>query len=140
MKGDVIRAVQDFSCHKILYVAVNCSLVTLIPKTKEAKTVKDLRPIACCTTLYKIISKIITSRLSRVVGVIIDESESKFVPGRNIQDNILIARELIRCYNRKHLSPRCTIQMDVKKAYDTVEWIALKHIMQDLNFLGEFID
>lgn len=30
--------------------------------------------------------------------------------------------------------------MDVQKAYDTVEWIALKHIMQELNLHGEFID
>lgn len=37
-----------------MYDAANCALVTLIPKYKEAKTMKDMRPITSCTTLYKI--------------------------------------------------------------------------------------
>ncbi|XP_058759242.1 uncharacterized protein LOC131632512 [Vicia villosa] len=78
--------------------------------------------------------------LRNVIGDIVDESQSAFVPGRNIQDNMLIAHVLVRGYNRKHLSPRCTIQMDVQKAYDTVEWVALKHIMQELKFPKDFLD
>jgi hypothetical protein len=42
-------------------------LVTLIPKSSDAKTMKDMRPIACCTTMYKIISKILTTCLSKVI-------------------------------------------------------------------------
>lgn len=74
------------------------------------------------------------------MGDIVDESQSAFVPGRNIQDNILFARELVRGYKRKHLSLRCTIHMDVQKLYDIVEWIALKHIMQELKFPEKFVD
>jgi hypothetical protein len=52
---------------------------------------------------------------------VVDESQSAFVPGKIIHDNIIIAHELLRGYNRKHISPRCAIQMDLQKAYDTVE-------------------
>ncbi|XP_058757557.1 uncharacterized protein LOC131630833 [Vicia villosa] len=45
-----------------------------------------------------------------------------------------MAQELIRGYGRKHISPRCMVQMDVQKAYDTVEWSALHHIMLELGF------
>ncbi|XP_058768386.1 uncharacterized protein LOC131642116 [Vicia villosa] len=62
---DVKKAVQDFFKHERLYPAVNCALVTLIPKKKDAKTMKEMRPIACCTTIYKIISKILTARMRK---------------------------------------------------------------------------
>lgn len=31
------------------------------------------------------------------------------------------------------ISPRCTIQMDLQKAYDTVEWCAVEMIMREIN-------
>ena len=48
--------------------------------------------------------------------------------------SIIIAHELLRGYNCKHISPRCAIQMDLQKAYDTVEWGALKIIMREMSF------
>ncbi|XP_058747074.1 uncharacterized protein LOC131620067 [Vicia villosa] len=51
IKDVVLRVVQEFFYHKRIYTEANCSLVTLIPKTKNAKLIKDLRPIACCSTL-----------------------------------------------------------------------------------------
>ena len=35
----------------------------------------------------------------------------------------------MRGYGRKNVSPRCLVQMDIQKAYDTVDWQALQHIM-----------
>lgn len=47
---------------------VNCTTITLILKKAQAPTVKDYRPIACCPVIYKIISRILTTRLQRVIG------------------------------------------------------------------------
>lgn len=69
-----------------------------------------------------------------------DDGQYTFVPGRNIQDNILIAHEMIRRYNRKNLSPRCIVEMDIQKAYDTIEWSALEYIMKEMSFPREIID
>ncbi|CAK8562812.1 unnamed protein product [Lathyrus sativus] len=44
IKLDVIAAVQDFFKHNRLYRAANCSAVTLVPKHKSAKEIKDYRP------------------------------------------------------------------------------------------------
>ncbi|MCI72260.1 transposon TX1 putative 149 kDa protein, partial [Trifolium medium] len=46
IKSDVLATVHEFFDHDRLYVAVNCALVTLIPKSSDAKTMKDMRPIA----------------------------------------------------------------------------------------------
>lgn len=63
IKKDVIAAVMEFFDHNRLYKPFNKTVVTLIPKNDDAKCVKDYRPIAGCTAFYKIISKILTTRL-----------------------------------------------------------------------------
>ncbi|KAI5417490.1 hypothetical protein KIW84_042196 [Lathyrus oleraceus] len=45
----------------------------------------------------------------------------------------MLAHELMKGYIRRHQSPHCVIQMDIQKAYDTVEWLVL-------NFPEQFVD
>ncbi|GJY54413.1 hypothetical protein Tco_0446077 [Tanacetum coccineum] len=51
----------------------NSSFIALIPKTPEAKMVKDFRPISLIGSLYKIIAKILANRLVVVLGDIVNE-------------------------------------------------------------------
>ncbi|GKD80902.1 hypothetical protein Tco_1347741, partial [Tanacetum coccineum] len=39
---------------------------------------------------------------------------------RSIQDNILLTQELLKGYNRKGGPKRCSLKIDIAKAYDTV--------------------
>jgi hypothetical protein len=112
-KPDIIAAVLEFFQENYIYSAVNSTLVTLIPKHSVAKTIKEYRPISCCTTIFKIISKIMTMRLSKVLGSIINTSQAAFVPGHHIHDHILLAYELIRGYSRKGGTPKCMMQLDL---------------------------
>lgn len=81
IKKDVIVTVIDFFNHDKMYRAINCTLVTLIPKSSVARTVKDYRPISCCTTIYKVISKNMTRRLGKVMQSIINRNQAAFVQG-----------------------------------------------------------
>ncbi|XP_074299688.1 secreted RxLR effector protein 78-like [Silene latifolia] len=42
-------------------------------------------------------------------------------------------------YNRKSVSPRFLLKVDLKKAYDSVSWSFLEEMMIALNFPGQFI-
>lgn len=138
IKQDVIATVQDFFRNNRMYRAVNCSSVTLIPKHKGAKEIKDYRPIACCSTLYKIISKILANRLSKVLGTIVGNNQAAFVKGQKIHNHILLTYELIKGYERKRIYPRCFMQMDIQKAYDTVDWNALEKILNEVGCPQQF--
>ena len=135
----VTHAVKDFFKTGKMLKAISNSLVTLIPKTDNAKTIKEYRPISCCTTMYKVISKIITKRMSLVLDTIIDDAQSAFVPGKHIQDNIILAHELVRCYSRKHISPRCMLKIDLQKAFDSVEWVFIDQILREYGFPQIFV-
>ncbi|XP_057249324.1 uncharacterized protein LOC130590787 [Beta vulgaris subsp. vulgaris] len=73
-----------------------------------------------------------------VIGEVVNEAQSGFIPGRHISDNILLATELIRGYTRKYMSPRCIMKVDIKKAYDSVEWSYLETLLKEFGFPNVF--
>ncbi|KAL2230901.1 UNVERIFIED_CONTAM: hypothetical protein Sindi_1684500 [Sesamum indicum] len=73
-------------------------------------------------------------RLSVVLDKIISPCQGAFIPGRSIGDNILLAQELLTGYNQVRLPPRCTLNVDSRKAYDTVEWDFLLAVLQFFGF------
>ncbi|KAL0293974.1 UNVERIFIED_CONTAM: LINE-1 reverse transcriptase, partial [Sesamum calycinum] len=118
---------------------VNATLLVLIPKVQMPSQVSDFRPISCCNVIYKIITKIIVKRMQLVLHLLVDHSQNAFVPGRSISDNILLAQELLAGYNQAKLPPRCTIKVDLQKAYDSVEWDFLTEVLHIFNFPVQFI-
>lgn len=136
---DMVEAVQEFFQTGRLLKQWNHALITLIPKSTHSNLVSDYRPISCCNVFYKVISKILASRLSAVIGGIIDPAQAAFIKDRSIVDNIHLAQELFRKYNRKNASPRCILKVDLQKVYDTISWTFLQEALQYLEFPTVFI-
>ncbi|XP_050238256.1 uncharacterized protein LOC126687743 [Mercurialis annua] len=122
---EICNAVREFFQTGKLLKQVNSTSIALIPKVMNPKCVGDYRPTGCCNVTYKIISKILSSRLSKVLNLVVNESQSAFVKGRNITDNVLLAHEIIRNYHRGK-GNSCSIKVDIQKAYDSILGISLK--------------
>ncbi|KAL0288031.1 UNVERIFIED_CONTAM: putative ribonuclease H protein [Sesamum radiatum] len=78
--------------------------------------------------------RLLKQRLRLVLDKLISPSQNAFVPGRSIGDNILLAQELFAGYNRQGLPMRCALKVDLRKAYDTVEWDFLSACYKCLDF------
>ncbi|KAL0444871.1 UNVERIFIED_CONTAM: LINE-1 retrotransposable element O protein [Sesamum latifolium] len=89
--------------------------------------------------LKQVITKILVQRMRGSLDRLISPSQNAFVPGRSIGDNILLAQELFNGYNQKHLPPRCALKVDLRKAYDTVEWDFLRAVLILFGFPEQFI-
>ncbi|KAL0283634.1 UNVERIFIED_CONTAM: Retrovirus-related Pol polyprotein from type-2 retrotransposable element R2DM [Sesamum radiatum] len=137
--GEVTQAIRDFFQTGRLLKQVNTTLISLIPKVSNPAVVAEFRPISCCNVLYKVITKILVQRMRGILDMLISPSQNAFVPGRAIGDNILLAQELFSGYNQKHLPPRCALKVDLRKAYDTVEWDFLRAVLMLFGFPEQFI-
>ncbi|KAL0297129.1 UNVERIFIED_CONTAM: LINE-1 retrotransposable element O protein [Sesamum radiatum] len=119
---DVTAAVQDFFCGTPLPKSFKATSIALIPKVPNPSSWTDFCPISLCNVSNKIYSKIMNDRLSMILPGIIALSQSGFVGGRLISDNILLAQELIHSIGDKKRYDNVVFKLDMAKAYDRVQW------------------
>lgn len=136
---EVTKAVSQFFQTGKMVKELNSTIISLIPKLEVPRKPKDFRPISCCNVLYKVISKIMANRLCESLEKLVDKTQTAFIPGRRINDNVLLAQELLHGYNQKNLPARCSFKVDLMKAYDTVEWGFVIEVLKAMNFHPTFI-
>ncbi|XP_060968432.1 uncharacterized protein LOC133035987 [Cannabis sativa] len=121
---------------------INDTVIVVIPKKKNATKIRDFRPISLCSTVYKIVSKVLANRLKDVLNGIISQNQSAFIQNRVIFYNVFIANEIVNAINHRKLgkSGWVALKLDMEKAFDRVEWGFVKAIMQHLHFPDRFIN
>lgn len=117
--SDVSRAVIDCLNSRTMLRSTNLTHITLVPKRKNPDSMSHFWPISLCNVVFKIISKV----LANIMGMIIFDCQSVFVPERVITDNILISFEILHYMKTKMRGnmSHMTIKLDMSKAYDRVE-------------------
>ena len=114
----------------------------LIPKVKKVKKMSNFRPISLCNVIYKIISKVLANRLKSILPQIISPTQSAFVWGCLITDNVLVAYETLYAMHirKKGKKGALALKLDVSKTCDRVEWGFLKGMMIKLGFPEVWVD
>ena len=140
VRCEVLNCIWDFFLNKNLSSEQNHTFITLVPKQSGAHLINQFRPISLCNISYKIISKILANRLKVVLSKIIFALQSAFVPNRSIQDNSIIAHELLHSFNLKRgKGGFMFLKIDMEKAFDKMEWNLILVIMQKLGFNATWI-
>jgi hypothetical protein len=120
---EVLLAVNS----KVIPKGWNNTTIVLIPKVECPEFITQFRPISLCNVVYKVISKLIAHRLKFLLPDIISITQSAFVPGHLITDNVLVAYESYHAIKNKKTEKfgTCAVKLDMHKAYDRVEWTFL---------------
>lgn len=120
--SETISAIQRFFMTAFLPTSTNATILTLVPKHPGASAITDYRPISCCNTTYKAISKKLVKRLKVILPQVILPNQTAFVQGRLLIENTVLASEIVQGYHKLGGPKRITIKVDIAKAFDTIRW------------------
>ncbi|KAG8100302.1 hypothetical protein GUJ93_ZPchr0013g36234 [Zizania palustris] len=118
---------------------INFEEIVLLPKIKDACTIKQFRPICLLNVCYKIITRVLAVRLSRVADNIIDPCQSAFIPGRSILDGVVMLHEVLHEVHQKN-QERVILKLDFEKAYDNVQWGFLFEVLVKKGFHSNWVE
>lgn len=136
---DIINAVREFFRNGRLLKDMNTTTIALIPKKPHASSLGDYRPISCCNIVYKLISKIIANRLKHILSECVSPNQAAFLKGRSLGENVLLATELMKDYNRSTCLRSVMLKIDIRKAFDTVCWDFVIKVLEAQQFPPRFI-
>jgi hypothetical protein len=110
------------------------SVLTLLPKEgKDLRAIKNWRPITLTNCDAKIITKALAVRMSKVLEDIIDPSQTAYIPGRSVMDN-LRSNLFAKRYCAKHKINALLVSLDAKKAFDSVNHEYIRRTLREYGF------
>lgn len=93
--------------------------MTLISKKNNPQGLEEFRLISLIKRLYKVISKVLTNRLRKVLDKVIDFRQSAFLGGRYIWGGFFMANEVMD--DAKRRKNKCiVIEVEFEKAYNSI--------------------
>jgi hypothetical protein len=101
--NDLLLAIEE-SCFKGAVIrSLNSNFIALIPKVNGPSTFGDFQPISLCNLNYKIITKILASRLRLILSRSLAEEQFGFLKGRQITDVMGTTQECLHSIREKRL-------------------------------------
>jgi hypothetical protein len=118
----VIASVQSFFRGGFLLKEFNHSNIAPIPKIDNPSQVHHYWSISLINFNYKIISRILSNIFKPLLHKIISPTQSAFLKGRSIQDNIVLAHEFFHSMKQKKGNGGLmALKLDMEKAFDCME-------------------
>ena len=138
--------IKHFYIRSINYSYKNGSLtelqkqgvITLLPKpNKDIEKLENWRPISLLNVDYKIATKAIANRIKPIITSIVDNSQTGFIKGRFIGENIRLLFDIIETAEEQN-NPGLLFFSDFEKAFDSLDHAYMFKCLKHLNFGNSF--
>jgi hypothetical protein len=134
----LVQSIQYSLANGDLSIEQKRGIITLIPKKdKNRLYLKNWRPITLLNVDYKVISKVLSNRLCKVLPFIIDEDQTGYIKGRFIGFNIRKIEDAI-IYTEMNNLPGILLNIDFEKAFDSINWKFIDRCLESFNFGEKF--
>ena len=118
---DLYREVIDMG---VFHITARQGVITLLEKPdRHEPTLKSWRPLTLLNSDYKILSKVLSNILHSALSTVVNRSQTGFLKGRYMSENVIKLLNLIEHCNRNEESA-VVISIDFEKAFDKLEFVA----------------
>jgi hypothetical protein len=131
-----------FSCieNKEMSIDQKRGILTLLPKKeKDCRYLKNWRPLSLLNTDYKILAKLLATRLQQILPSIINPDQTGCIKNRATFTNIRSTIDIINYAKEKNL-PGIIAFIDFEKAFDTIKLSFLYKCLEKANIGKYYID
>ena len=135
---DYVEMINQCYEDQILSASQRTAVISTLFKKGDRLDLKNWRPVSLLNCDYKILSKVLSTRIGTVLPDIISPDQTSSVAGRSISQNILFLQDLIAYCNEQD-SPAVIISIDQMKAFDRVDWNFLFKTLASFNFGPQII-
>ena len=136
--GPILVEVYNFSFDCGTFSpSMRSSITCLLYKKDDKRNLKNWRPISLLNIDYKICSKALSYRLSKVLPVLIHEDQTCSVPGQSIFDNLKLLLDTLDYVNLTN-EQGILLSLDQKEAFDRVDRSFLMQCLRRFGFGPDF--
>ena len=114
------------------------AIINILPKNNDTNYIWNYRPISLLCVDYKILAKLLSERIKKVLNKIIHSKQFCAVPGRTINQCNMELRDIIYYANQENLE-MAIMNLDWYKAFDTVSIEFVLKIFEKIGFGENFI-
>lgn len=114
-------------------------IISLVHKKGDPKDLSNYRPITMLCVDYKIISKVITNRLTNVMPHLVGNDQTCGMRGRRISWNTSLYRDIM-AYLQDRNQSAITVTIDQQKAFDRMNYQCMYNNLEIMGFSEKFIN
>jgi hypothetical protein len=136
--GPLILNAWNYSLANGVLPPSHCtSLLRLIPKAgKDPRLIKNWRPITLSNCDHKLITRVYNNRLLKAVGEKLVSTQTAYVRGRNIADNLRLVNSAVKLLEIDPRIKASLLALDAQKAFDSVDHNYLSKILRRVGLSG----
>lgn len=97
---------------------LSTGVISILYKKGSRENVGNYRPLSLLNGDYKILARVLSNRMKRVIGAVVGSTQAYSIPGRDISDTICSIRDTVN-----HMSGGVgvvLVSLDLNKAFDRV--------------------
>lgn len=136
---DVIATIKEFFVSGRMLRKFNVTAISLIPKTVGADKVNMFRPISLCSTVYKVMARILKKKIKLFIDEVVQTNQVGFIQGRLLCENVLLASELVTDFHVEGRVSRGCLKIDLAKAYDNISWEFILNLLKAIELPKKLI-
>ena len=136
---NLVKVFNHIRTSKTQPISQKIGYIKLIHKKGIKELLSNWRAITLLETDHKLMTKIMATRLRKVLPSIISEDQTCSIKGREIFDNTFLLRDTIDHATAKNV-PTYIISYDVKNAFDSINHNYLYKVLEKFNFGEIFIN